>query len=293
MAYSSPFETMGFGAWNIAQSRLYHTNSGLFVDGDLAWLVDPGIYPDEIGGQAAYLIDRELNPVGMVLTHSHWDHILGPERLPEMKMIGRDIFKQTGQEKQAIIAREIARWEAESGLARTHPFVLPELDITFDSSLELETGRSYLVLYAAPGHSADQCVVYHPDSGLLWAGDMLSDLEIPMTNHSLVDYRTTLDTLAALPVRSLVPGHGAPTSQPAEIAARFSHDRTYLAELEGQTAAAVQHGYSLVETLQRCAAIHYKKSPDNAQYHRLNVESAFIAAGGEADSSRLGWSQQG
>ena len=80
----------------------------------------------------------------------------------------------------------------------------------------------------APGHAA----VFLPDAGVLVAGDMLSDIEIPIldtvADDPLGDYRTGLKRLAAVPgVRWLVPGHGH-VADAGEFRRRLDADNHYL-----------------------------------------------------------------
>lgn len=80
----------------------------------------------------------------------------------------------------------------------------------------------------APGHAA----VFLPDSGVLVAGDMLSDIEIPILDtvesDPLGDYRTGLDRLSAVSgVRWLVPGHGH-IADAAGFRRRVAADTRYL-----------------------------------------------------------------
>jgi glyoxylase-like metal-dependent hydrolase (beta-lactamase superfamily II) len=68
---------------------------------------------------------------------------------------------------------------------------------------------------------------------VLLAGDMLSDIELPMPdddNPDLVAYLAGLDSLADVVRRCamLVPGHGTPTDRPL---ARLDADRRYLDDL--------------------------------------------------------------
>jgi glyoxylase-like metal-dependent hydrolase (beta-lactamase superfamily II) len=83
----------------------------------------------------------------------------------------------------------------------------------------------------APGHSA----VFLPATGTLVAGDMLSDVEIPLLDLAepdpLGDYRTGLQRLAALPgVRHIIPGHGS-VGDAAEFRRRVEADVAYLDKL--------------------------------------------------------------
>ena len=55
--------------------------------------------------------------------------------------------------------------------------------------------------------------MFLPDTGVLIAGDMCSDVEIPLLDtvatDPLGDYRTGMERLTAVPgVRQVVPGHG-------------------------------------------------------------------------------------
>jgi len=84
----------------------------------------------------------------------------------------------------------------------------------------------------APGHTG----VFFPHAGVLVAGDMLSDLEIPLLDtemdNAFANYREGLEKLAAVrEVRWLVPGHGQVTDG-AGFRARVDADRRYLDQLE-------------------------------------------------------------
>jgi hydroxyacylglutathione hydrolase len=80
----------------------------------------------------------------------------------------------------------------------------------------------------APGHGA----VFLPGSGVLLAGDMCSDMEIPLLDtvakDPLGDYRTGVERLASVPgVRQVVPGHGH-IGDAAEVRRRLDLDTAYL-----------------------------------------------------------------
>ena len=82
-------------------------------------------------------------------------------------------------------------------------------------------------------HAIGHAAVLLADRGVLLAGDMLSDVLIPMLDPRRPDqvaaYATALDRLgeAAEHVDVVVPGHGAVAEGP-EVAARLAADRTYI-----------------------------------------------------------------
>jgi glyoxylase-like metal-dependent hydrolase (beta-lactamase superfamily II) len=69
---------------------------------------------------------------------------------------------------------------------------------------------------------------------VLLAGDLLSDTEVPLLDAGAPDavarYAATLDRLASLDARVVVPGHGSVARGP-EVAARFAADVAYLRDL--------------------------------------------------------------
>ena len=146
-----------------------------------------------------------------------------------------------------------------------------------------------LQLIHVPGHAADQLAIYELQRACLWSSDILSDVEIPFVSDSLAAYERTLASLAGYDLRRLVPGHGHPTANAAEITARLNEDRAYLAELHTRVARAVERGLPLPEAVSACADMHYRNPAENSGPHRLNVESAYLELGGEAGLEPVGW----
>jgi glyoxylase-like metal-dependent hydrolase (beta-lactamase superfamily II) len=81
-------------------------------------------------------------------------------------------------------------------------------------------------------HSPAHLAVFLPDSGVLVAGDMLGDVELPMPDddETLEHYAAGLETLsdAVRGARWLIPGHGTVTSK---ARARYDADMRYLDDL--------------------------------------------------------------
>jgi glyoxylase-like metal-dependent hydrolase (beta-lactamase superfamily II) len=82
-------------------------------------------------------------------------------------------------------------------------------------------------------HAVGHAAVLLADRGVLLAGDMLSDVLVPILNargtDPVGDYERALDRLgeAAKRVDVVVPGHGAVARGP-EVAARLAVDRAYV-----------------------------------------------------------------
>jgi hydroxyacylglutathione hydrolase len=276
---------------SVLHSRAMSYNAGVFASDGEACLIDPGVYADEMDRIAFHVGGQNASPESIVVTHSHWDHVLGPERFPMVKLIQQAESLGVLAEYGQSIEHQVMESERQNDITRVHPFEMPEPDETFDERKELRVGSLVLELLHAPGHAPEQLVVYERESGALWAGDMLSDLEIPFVMQSLKAYRATLERLARLDVRVMVPGHGAATKDAGEIRRRFDLDQGYLAELEHRVARAVEQGRSAHETFAVCADMEFREAEANARPHRLNVETAFLELGGAPEPGHEGWNR--
>jgi glyoxylase-like metal-dependent hydrolase (beta-lactamase superfamily II) len=146
-----------------------------------------------------------------------------------------------------------------------------------------------LQLIHAPGHSADQFVIYQPESKTLWAADMLTGLDVPFVIYDIRVYENTLNMLAELDIQALVPGHGEPTKEKDEIEARIGGDLSYIREMQEVIGEAVRKGYTVQETVELCESIPFRLIVDRKMFHKLNVESAYLLLGGKADPTEFGW----
>ena len=229
----------------VTQSRSLIMNSGVFISEGQACLIDPGLYPEEMDDLARFVNERGVRPRWLVLTHSHWDHILGPERFPGVTTIAHANYLAEVEQFDAGIRREISRWEQQSSVKREMPFVIPRPDETFMIETTVIVGALTLRLTHVPGHAADQLAVYHAESGALWASDILSDAEIPFVSDNLSAYERTLAMLARWDIRALVPGHGSAATEKGEIQRRLAEDRAYLSELRARIERAIREGKSV------------------------------------------------
>jgi hydroxyacylglutathione hydrolase len=211
----------------VATAARYTTTSTVVVgEGGDCLLVDPALTPAELAGLAAALTGRGLRAVAAFSTHPHWDHLLWHPTL--------------GVAPRWATARAVTAARDRAGELRQEAGEnVPGQDWPGDLTALPDGGThvpwsgppTRVVPHAghAPGHAA--LVV----GGTVLAGDMLSDLEVPLLDleaaHPVEDYAAGLDHLGdALrepDVRALVPGHGHATDRAGALA-RLDADRRYL-----------------------------------------------------------------
>jgi hydroxyacylglutathione hydrolase len=171
-------------------------------------LIDPALTVAELAGLGEWLASSGLRPVAGWATHAHWDHVLWAASLgPGVPRYATSTtVAAVGGRRQAMIAEMAAE--------------APGHDLELFGKLQALGGcgvipwdgpKARVVSHDAhaPGHGA----IFLAAAGVLIAGDMLSDVEIPLLDLESADpfgsYRAGLGTLARVPgVRLAVPGHG-------------------------------------------------------------------------------------
>ena len=222
------------GVWT-ATARRWTSVSTVVVsdDGATCLVVDPGITLDEVEGLAAELGRRGWTPVAGFSTHPHWDHVLWSASLGDVPRWATAAAADDAREHLADTLRAAdtdAPGHDHTRTARLDP--LPEGVVT----VPWEGPRTVVLPY--DGHRRGSAALLLPDVGVLVAGDMLSDVEIPLLDHEAADpvgdYRAALDRLerASAAVDVIVPGHGT-VGDGVELRRRLAADRAYLDALVG------------------------------------------------------------
>jgi glyoxylase-like metal-dependent hydrolase (beta-lactamase superfamily II) len=199
-------------------------------------LIDPGVHGYEMACLANDLSDSGQAAVAGFSTHPHWDHLLWHAGLGAAPRYG------TARCAASVrVQLSDARWKAR--IAELIPPDIAEqvpLDLLgLIAGLPAETARIpwdgpqvRIVEHQAhaPGHAA----LLIEERGVLVAGDMLSDVLIPMldlndTADPIEDYLAALRLLEGVAgdVDVLVPGHGS-TGGADQVHARIDRDRAYV-----------------------------------------------------------------
>ena len=210
------------GVW-VRQSEWVWTNSTVVRGEDGLILVDPGIHGSELNELADDLDRLGIPVVAGFSTHPDWDHLLWHSRFGEVPRYataaGASFSGEHREEEQAGAAEEA------SGI----PLELIALVTPLPADGGPVPGEIIEHQAHAPGHAA----VLLADRGVLLAGDMFSDILIPIFDSRQDDqlgaYEAALDRLgeAARHVDVMIPGHGAVAEGP-EVAARLAADRAYI-----------------------------------------------------------------
>ena len=150
------------------------------------------------------LKDKGFNVKGILLTHGHFDHIWGCNKLRELS--GAPIYAY--EEEKVLCEDAVTNVSGQVGRPYT---VIP--DRYLKDGEEITVADMTCRLIATPGHTVGSCCFYFEKDGILIAGDTLFQESVGRTDlptgsaGTLV--RSIKDKLFMLPDDTKVyPGHG-------------------------------------------------------------------------------------
>jgi hydroxyacylglutathione hydrolase len=214
------------GVFVATAARFTTTTTVVAGEGGGCLVVDPAVTVADLAALARWLAARGLRPVAAWSTHPHWDHMLWSRALG-------DVVRYATEPAVARAARDLPRQVSElSQEAPGHDLSLFARLTPLSGTDRIPWAGPAAVVVAHDGHAPGHGAVFLPGSGVLIAGDMCSDIEIPLLDLDSADpfgaYRRGLGLLAALPdVRVVVPGHGHAGDR-AAFRRRIAADAAYL-----------------------------------------------------------------
>jgi cyclase len=219
-----------------------------------------------------------LNLRFAVNTHLHGDHTYGNSLLPgTTTIIGHENMRR-GLEADTVIDACPPVWAPVPEWGAVHKR-LPTL--TFRSALTLHSG-SIRVEIAHPGHPAHtdgDAIVWMPDRGVLFAGDLLFNGITPLVFMGSIDgARRSLDWIAGYSPTSVVPGHG-PVIRASELDTVLGRHSDYYDFLCGVGESAMSTGTSPLAAAREADLGAFARWPD-AERIVLNLHRYLADHGG-------------
>lgn len=164
------------------------------------FLVDPAAWPPEL---SSHIRTSEFKPRAVLLTHGHFDHIMGLEQLLEEYDIP---VYACGDEKEIL---ESAGLNLSTMMGTGYTF--SDARYVKDGQMLESAGIEIRVIHT-PGHTAGGCCYYIEKEGVLFSGDTLFHASIGRTDFptgsSSQLVRSVKERLFVLPEETKVyPGH--------------------------------------------------------------------------------------
>ncbi|GGL49053.1 MBL fold metallo-hydrolase [Planomonospora parontospora] len=224
----------------VHESRFVQSNAVVVQGRAGVLLIDPGVTGSEIDCLANDLSESGQPVVAGFSTHPDWDHLLWHDRLGAAPRYGTARCAATVREQlsDADAKARVADHLLETEIAGQVPLDLLGLitglpagttQVPWDGpGVRIIEHRAH-----APGHAA----LLIEERGVLVAGDMLSDVLVPMLDWDgpadpIEDYLAALRLLEGVAggVDAVVPGHGS-VGGSGQVQARIDQDRAYVLAL--------------------------------------------------------------
>jgi cyclase len=188
------------GSWGLNNGGFVHSGAELAV-------IDTALTGDRTRRLRATAVERSGISAAKVLinTHHHPDHTFGNYIFSEACIVAHRLCRS---------AMEAAGLQQAMRMDPVVPWGDIELltpQIVFDEGVDLHVGEHRLELrYVGPAHSSSDIIVWLPDTGVLFAGDVLFNRVTPITHEggSIMGSIQALERIKALSPEVIVPGHG-------------------------------------------------------------------------------------
>lgn len=215
-------EEVGVGVF--ARTGAFHPlqpNSGIIVGADGAVVVDSGY--SAAAGRALLADVRRVTDqaiVAVIISHHHFDHAWGSEAFAGAEVIGHEraranmLADPAGYLAQMTrFAHQPAGWYGidEAELVRQFDeLALVPPTRTFAGRERLDLGGQLVeLLHLGPGHTDGDTLVYLPEAGVLFGGDLVCNHVMPnAADGNPLHWPAILAEVEAMPVDVIVPGHG-------------------------------------------------------------------------------------
>lgn len=192
----------------------YQTNCYVLRENDAAHdclVIDPGLEANEL---VEFIEEQKLNPVAVILTHGHIDHIAGisiiRKRFAEIKVYIHNLDAE-------MLTEPVKNLSAMTGAGFTTE---PE-DISLKEGDIIDLAGVKLLVLHTPGHTPGGISLYSKETGVVFVGDTLFADSIGRTDFPGGSMSQLLNSvrekLFTLPGNTEVyPGHGPATTIAAE-----------------------------------------------------------------------------
>jgi glyoxylase-like metal-dependent hydrolase (beta-lactamase superfamily II) len=279
------FDRLGDGLY--AYTAEGDPNTGVIVGDEACMVIDAQATPAmarDVIARVRGVTDKPINYV--VLSHYHAVRVFGASAYGGATIIAsqatRSLISERGEQDKAS---EIGRFPRLFQGMDTIPPGLVWPHMTFANAMTVWLGsREVHLMHIGRGHTAGDIVAFVPDERVVFSGDLVEYHSACYCGDAhLGDWPATLDKLAALGARALVPGRGAALSRPDQVAEGIASTRAFVEALFGAAKACVARGMTLRECFAATRAAMDARFETFAIYEHclpFNVSRAYDEASG-------------
>ncbi|KWT91998.1 MULTISPECIES: MBL fold metallo-hydrolase [unclassified Variovorax] len=265
-------------------------NTGIIIGDDAVLVADTQATPAMAADVVRRIREVTDKPIKyVVLTHYHAVRVLGASAYkPQEILASQDTYDLIVERGEADKASEIGRFPRLFQNVETVPPGMTWPTMTFSGKMTVWLGKLEVqLIQLGRGHTKGDTVVWLPGEKALLSGDLVEFDATPYAGDAYFqDWPRTLDNIAALGPKALVPGRGAALTTPEEVAKGLAGTRSFIADVYESVQAGVKAGRDLNAVYQETYA---KLKPKYSQWvifdHCMpfDVSRAYDEASGHRD----------
>ncbi|VWX59854.1 MBL fold metallo-hydrolase [Burkholderiales bacterium 8X] len=224
-------------------------NTGIVIGDDCVLVADTQATPAMAADVVRRIREVTDKPIRyVVLTHYHAVRVLGASAYGAEHILAsqdtRDLIVERGE---ADKASEIGRFPRLFQNVETVPPGMTWPTMTFVGKMSLWLGKLEVqLLQLGRGHTKGDTVVWLPEERALLSGDLVEFGATPYAGDAYFqDWPQTLDNVAALKPKALVPGRGAALTTPEEVSEGLSGTRSFISDVYASVQEGVKAGRDL------------------------------------------------
>ncbi|NML18615.1 MBL fold metallo-hydrolase [Azohydromonas sp. G-1-1-14] len=224
-------------------------NTGIIIGDDAVLVADTQATPAMAADVIRRIREVTDKPIKyVVLTHYHAVRVLGASAYEPQQIIASqdtyDLIRERGEQDKAS---EIGRFPRLFRNVETVPAGLTWPTMSFTGKMTLFLGKLEVqLLQLGRGHTKGDTVVWLPQERTLLSGDLVEFDATPYAGDAYFkDWPRTLDNIAALNPRALVPGRGAALVGEEQVQAGLAGTRAFISDLYQAVQAGAAAGKDL------------------------------------------------
>ncbi len=267
----------GEAALGSSVNRNFISNAGFVVTEEGVVVIDALGSPalaHELIAEIRRVTPRPIRHV--VVTHFHADHIYG---LQAFKAAGAEIWAHSAG--RAYLNSETAQLRLQASRMELAPWINQQTRLMGadrwlqDDGATLRLGSfEFQIRHVGPAHSAEDLVVFVPQAGVLFAGDLVFRGRIPFVGQA--DSRqwiASLGKLIGFGPRLMVPGHGDVSTAPLPD---LELTRDYLEFLRKSMGQAARNLEPFEDAYAKADWSRFEKMPLFRAANRMNAYNTYL-----------------
>jgi glyoxylase-like metal-dependent hydrolase (beta-lactamase superfamily II) len=224
-------------------------NTGIIIGDDAVLVADTQATPAMAADVIRRIREVTDKPIKyVVLTHYHAVRVLGASAYqPQQILASQDTYDLIVERGEQDKASEIGRFPRLFQNVETVPAGMTWPTMTFTGKMTLWLGKLEVqLLQLGRGHTKGDTVVWLPQERALLSGDLVEFGATPYAGDAYFkDWPQTLDNVAALKPKALVPGRGAALTTPEDVAKGLAETRGFIADVYANVQAGARAGKDL------------------------------------------------